>query len=271
MTTIKHPAEESREIIGDALAAVQEDPAAEATMGLLASTLASAQSNLFEAAKYSPDHPVAVKDMRKAMEFLARALQLLQDVENKSKSVEAAAGAVASSLANLYKVAQPSIASGAEPVVADDDTAKSSVEARSSRVVAVAQRDFRGRGPGAAPPPTEEDLRCQTMQLQLESTLDMDSETHFYTGLSGRIDEGGIFVATFDIKPINSKIAVSFSLPSGETVVTKGLVRWVRDYNPANPDAVPGMGVSFIQLRDVDRKAIEQFLVRKAPILYDEE
>ncbi len=268
MTTEKHPAEESRELIGEALGAVQEEPAAEQALGLLASTLASAQSNLFEAAKYPPDHPVSVKDMRKAMEFLARALQLLQDLDTKSKAVEVASGAVANSLSTLYKVAQPPPPSE-EP---DKAPPAGTGATRPSQVPLVDRPELRRqRGPGAAPPPTEEDLRMQTMQLQLDSTLDMDSETHFYTGLSGRIDEGGIFVATFDVKPINHKIAVSFTLPSGETVVTKGLVRWVREFNPANPDQVPGMGVSFIQLRDVDRKAIERFLERKAPILYDEE
>lgn len=262
-----HPAESSKELIGKALAAVQEDPAAGSALGLLASTLASAQSNLFEAAKYAPDHRVSIKDMKKAMEFLARALQLLQDIDSGSKAVEIASGAVAQSLANLYKVVQPS--GPAEPKA--EELPKGSSRRPSRVPLADQTRLKKPKGPGAAPPPTEADLRCKTMQLQVESTLDMDSETHFYTGLSGRIDEGGIFVATFDIKPINSKIAVSFTLPSGETVVTKGLVRWFRDYNPENPDQVPGMGVSFIQLRDVDRKAIESFLERKAPILYDEE
>ncbi len=256
MASKQHPAEESRDLIGEALAAVQDDSAAEASLKLLASTLASAQTNLFEAAKYAPHHPVALKDMRKAMEFLARALQLLQDIDSKSKAIEVASGAVANSLGTLYKVAPP-------PTVSEKEEAAKKREAKLEAE--------RMRGPGAAPPPTEEDLRCQTMQLQVESTLDMDSETHFYTGLSGRIDEGGIFVATFDIKPINSKIAVSFTLPSGETIVTKGLVRWVREYNTDNLDLVPGMGVSFFQLREVDRKAIERFLERKAPILYDED
>jgi Tfp pilus assembly protein PilZ len=269
VTSTKHPAEESRELIGEALAAVQDDPLTQTSLSLLVSTLASAQSNLFEAAKYSADHPIAVKDMRKAMEFLARALQLLQDIGTRSKAVDLAADAVARSLATLYKVAQPPGIGRPASGVSRAEGLKHPAAAVAAQVAA--RRGFQGRGPGAAPPPTEEDLRCQTLQLQVESTLNMESETHFYTGLSGRIDEGGIFVATFDIKPINSKIAVSFTLPSGETIVTKGLVRWVREYNPDYPDAVPGMGLSFIQLRDADRRAIEQFLEKKAPILYDEE
>ncbi len=248
--TQKHPAEEARDLIGLALGAVQEDAAAEASLGLLASTLAGAQSNLFDATRQPPNHPVAIEGMRKAMEFLARALQLLQDIAADSQAAQVAASSVAKSLAKLY-----SATAGARP----------SAPPPAPRIVSPL------RDPGVAPPPTDEDRRLKTMQLQVESTLDMISDTQFYTGLSGRIDEGGIFVATFDIKPINSKVSVSFNLPAGDTIVTKGFVRWVREYNPANPDTVPGMGVGFTELSVRDRAAIERYLEQRAPLFYDDE
>jgi uncharacterized protein (TIGR02266 family) len=247
----RHPAEEARDLIGAALGAVQEDPAAESALGLLASTLAGAQSNLFDATKFAPNHPIAVEDMRKAMEFLARALQLLQDIEGNSKAVQVAASSVAKSLATLYSATQAPNRISAPPPAPSGQ-----VQGR--------------RDPGVAPPPSDADKRLKTMQLQVESTLDMQSDTQFYTGLSGRIDEGGIFVATFDVKPINSKISVSFSLPSGEAIVAKGFVRWVREYNPANPDVVPGMGVGFSGLSDADRRAIERYVEKRAPLFYDD-
>jgi Tfp pilus assembly protein PilZ len=245
--TQRHPAEEARDLIGKALGAVQDDPAAESALGLLASTLAGAQANLFDAIRKPPNHPVSAEGMRKAMEFLARALQLLQDIAAESKAVQVAASSVAQSLATLFAATANARASVPPPRPA------------------AARRD-----PGVAPPPTDEDRRLKTMQLQIESTLDMQSDTQFYTGLSGRIDEGGIFVATFDIKPINSKIAVSFNLPTGETIVTKGFVRWVREYNPANPDTVPGMGVGFTELSARDRAAIERYLEQRAPLFYED-
>ena len=81
----KHPADETRDLIAKALEAIQDDRTAEKSLGLLASTLAGSQSNLFDASKFPPNHPVAIEDMRKAMEFLARALQLLQDLKAESK------------------------------------------------------------------------------------------------------------------------------------------------------------------------------------------
>lgn len=255
----KHPAEEARDLIGKALGAIQDDPAAESSLGLLASTLAGAQSNLFEASKYTPAHAVAIDDMRKAMEFLARALQLLQDIKSNSDAVQIAASSVAKSLAALYSATQGARPSATPP------------PAVGLAGMAIGQSPpGTRRDPGVAPPPSDEDKRLRTLQLQVENTLDMQSDTQFYTGLSGRIDEGGIFIATFDIKPINSKIAVSFSLPSGEAIVTKGFVRWVREYNPANPDLVPGMGVGFTDLKPEDRKAIERYLEHRAPLFYDD-
>jgi uncharacterized protein (TIGR02266 family) len=249
--TEKHPAEDARGFIGEALEAVQDDASAEDALSLLATTLAGAQASLFEASRFAPRHALAVQGMRKAMEFLARALQLLQDLKASSKAVEIAASAVASSLTTLYAAVQPK--PGAAP----------------SGVGGVALGD-RPRDPGVAPPPSDKDRRLKTMQFQVENALDMQSDTQFYTGLSGRIDEGGIFVATFDIRPINTKVAVSFTLPGGETIVTKGHVRWVREYNPDNPDVVPGMGVGFIELTDQDRLAIERYLEQRAPLFYDD-
>lgn len=258
----KHPAEEARDLIGKALAAVQDDPAAEHALGLLASTLAGAQSNLFDATKFNPSHPLAVEDMRKAMEYLARSLQLLQDIKSSSAAVGVAQSSVAKSLATLYSATQGSRAPSVPPPPP---------VLRPTGSAAPPASGAPRRSPGAAPPPSDEDRRLRTLQLQVESTLDMQSDTQFYTGLSGRIDEGGIFVATFDVKPINSKISVSFNLPGGETIVAKGFVRWVREYNPAEPNIVPGMGVGFTELREADRRAIERYLEQRAPLFYDDE
>jgi uncharacterized protein (TIGR02266 family) len=267
--TRKHPAEEARDLIGKALAAVQDDPAAGQSLGLLASTLAGAQSNLFDATKFNPSHPLAIEDMRKAMEYLARSLQLLQDIKSGSTAVGVAQSSVAKSLATLYSATQGSRAPSVPPpppgLRGPLGSASPPVPGRSP------QPSAPRRSPGAAPPPSDEDRRLRTLQLNVESTLDMQSDTQFYTGLSGRIDEGGIFVATFDVKPINSKISVSFNLPGGETIVAKGFVRWVREYNPTEPNIVPGMGVGFTELRESDRRAIERYLEQRAPLFYDDE
>lgn len=253
---MEHPAETARAHIGEALGAVQDDRAAEAHLGPLAATLAQAQGRLFEASRLPPTSQDAVAFMRQAMEFLARALQLLQDIRTDSTAIGVAAKAVAKSLSALYVATQEALRSPSRPPPPPPGPGAGP----------------RGRrAPGAAPPPTDDDARRKTMQVQLDQVLDLHGDTNFYTGLSGSIEEGGIFIATFDSKPINSKIAVTFTLPTGETVITRGMVRWIRDFNPDNPDVVPGMGVRFIDLSKRDRSLIERYLQQRAPLLYDED
>ena len=230
-------------------------------MGSLAATLAGAQAHLYEASRTSAADPGSVEEMRQAMECLARALQLLQDLRSGSGAVEVASKSVAGSLATLYGATQ---GVPRRPSVPPSAVAGPGVAAPSA---ALAGR----RDPGVAPPPTMDDRRRKTIQLQLDQVLDFQGDTHFYTGLSGSIGEGGIFIATFDQKPINAKIAVSFTLPTGETIITRGLVRWLREYNPANPDVAPGMGVRFFELTAADKAAIERYLEKRAPIFYDDE
>ena len=73
---------------------------------MLASTLAKAQTQLFEASEYVATTPASVSKMRQAMEYLARTLQMLQDLHADSKAVEVAQASVASSLATLYSATE---------------------------------------------------------------------------------------------------------------------------------------------------------------------
>jgi len=262
----EHPAELAKTRIGEALGAVQDDPAAGSQLAALATTLAGAQRHLFAASRVQPRLPEAIAEMREAMENLARALQILQDLRSGSKAVEVAARAVASSLATLYAATQDAPRRPSRPPPPPPAPPDLRPQAPDADPVTL-----RGRpGPGAAPPPTLEDWRRKTVHLQLESAIDVHGDTQFFTGLSGSIDEGGIFIATFDQQPINAKVVVTFMLPNGRRVVTRGTVRWVREYNPASPDVVPGMGVRFLQLTPQDRSAIEEYLKQRPPLFYDE-
>ena len=105
--------------------------------------------------------------------------------------------------------------------------------------------------------------------LQVE--VGVYTETNFYQGFSENISEGGIFVATYDIKPTGEVIELEFKLPGEEEPIrVKGEVRWVREYNPANPDMIPGMGIQFIELSEEAGKKIEKFIrEQREPYFYD--
>jgi Tfp pilus assembly protein PilZ len=63
---------------------------------------------------------------------------------------------------------------------------------------------------------------------------------------------------------------MGFSLPTGERVECKGVVRWVREVNDQHPDVFPGIGVQFAELDPRAQQAIEQFIQQRDPMFYVE-
>jgi uncharacterized protein (TIGR02266 family) len=232
-----HPAETAREHIMDGLEACQSDPALADSLEALTQSLAKAQSKLFPASQLSPDDPAAMDMIRRAMEYLAQALKLLQDVSDRGEAVERASVSIARALKTLH----PAV------LVAKQEAAKRS-----------------------SVPPPEAETTGDTLSVNVNTMLNMTTDHQFYNGFSENIEEGGIFVATFDPKPVSAKVVVNFKLPGGHPVTARGVVQFVRDYNPLTPETAPGMGVKFTDLLKEDKTAIERYLKQRAPMFYDD-
>ena len=110
----------------------------------------------------------------------------------------------------------------------------------------------------------EEDHRTLP-RVTLEVDVDLSSDSHFFTGLSGDISEGGLFVSTYRTVDVGSEVDLEFSLPNG-AVQTRGLVRWQRDASPYGP---PGIGIEFDLLSEAERDIIHDFCVARAPLYYE--
>lgn len=222
------------------LEACQADPSLSTKLEVLTQTLAQAQGKLFPATKLEPTAPAAIDMMRRGMEFLAQALKTLQDIDSDSPAVGTAAKSIALSLKALHPAVQD----------AKEQAAKLSV-----------------------PPPAKGDARESSVpaSVNVNTMLNMNTDHQFYNGFSENIEEGGIFVATFDPKPIDSKVIINFKLPGGRPVTARGIVHWVREYNQLTPDVPPGMGVKFTDLLPEDKTAIEQYVKQRAPMFYDDD
>jgi uncharacterized protein (TIGR02266 family) len=237
---MSHPAEEARTHIMAGLEACQADASLADTLEKLAMSLAKAQGKLFPAAKLPPDSPGAIDMMRRAMDYLAQALKTLQDLEVESDAVGVAAASIAKSLKTLHPVVQEA-------------------KERMSKV--------------SVPPPAAgrgTDGSGDLSEVDVHTVLSMNTDHQFYSGFSEDIDEGGIFVATFEPKPVGNKVLVNFKLPGGRPVTAQGEVQWVREYNPLVPEMAPGMGVKFTNLMPKDREAIKAFMQDRAPMFYDD-
>lgn len=107
-------------------------------------------------------------------------------------------------------------------------------------------------------------------RLELSADIGLHSATQFFTGLSGDISRGGLFVATWAPLPLGTEVTVSFVLPGGHPITAPGLVTWLRDAQGEGVgEGSPGMGVRFVALSLDDRAAIERFLQRRPALFHD--
>ncbi len=109
--------------------------------------------------------------------------------------------------------------------------------------------------------------RRAVLRVPVEVEVSIDSDSHFYVGLTGDLSTAGLFVATWRRLPVGAEVDLALSLPDG-AVTAHGRVRWVRDLAEG---VTPGLGVSFDALSDLDRRRIEAFCVERAPLYHDVE
>ncbi len=129
------------------------------------------------------------------------------------------------------------------------------------RVVPNAEAAFAG---AAAPKPPKR----QSPRVKMQAAVDFHSDNNFFNGFSANISDGGLFVATVNLVPLGTEVDLSFTLPSGEKIDAKGVVRWVREVNDKLPDAFPGIGVQFSALNPAAQDAIDTFLAQRDPLFY---
>ncbi|MCA9521491.1 MAG: TIGR02266 family protein [Myxococcales bacterium] len=105
-------------------------------------------------------------------------------------------------------------------------------------------------------------------RVALELVVSTVSAHNFFTGFSKNISLGGLFVATHELRPVGTEIALKFRLPGGDLIEATGEVQWIQE--PQTGDGSAGMGIRFIDLGDVSKKAIERFIAHyREPIFYD--
>jgi uncharacterized protein (TIGR02266 family) len=115
-------------------------------------------------------------------------------------------------------------------------------------------------------PPAFEDHRAYP-RIALAVEIGLETDSHFFSGLSGDVSEGGVFVQTYRDLPLGSEVEIEFALPTGR-ISTHGTVRWHRDNSDTAP---PGLGIKFEDLADDARSLIHEFCEARAPLYYEVE
>jgi uncharacterized protein (TIGR02266 family) len=107
--------------------------------------------------------------------------------------------------------------------------------------------------------------RRAASRRRLEVEVSLTSDSTFFAGLSGDVSTGGIFVSTYELKPVGTQVDLVFAI--AETVIeTRGVVRWVQE---AREGMRPGMGIAFESLSAGELKRIEEFCQARPPLYYD--
>ena len=108
--------------------------------------------------------------------------------------------------------------------------------------------------------------------IRVEAELGAHSATNFYKGLSGNdvIDDGGIFVSTYQIPPIGQNLIVHVSLPGGYEFEAKAVVRWTREHVGSGDHAPPGYGAQFIDITPEGRQLVYRYVRNREPLFHDD-
>jgi uncharacterized protein (TIGR02266 family) len=235
------PAQLARAMLGEALGQIQDVRDARLNAEGVTASIAKAVGALFAVQASEPDDPAHRAGVCQAMDHLRGTLLEMQEIIAEEPALTNATRTIAKTLAILYPV--------------------SKVQERQSLLPGAPAAAIHGEIP--------RDPRRTVPRYSIETEIGFQSDSNFFTGFTEDVSEGGLFVATYDNRPIGSKLSVNFTLPDGHLVSAEGIVRWTREYNGATPNVLPGMGVQFTALEKSDQAKINRFLTQREPMFYE--
>ena len=113
--------------------------------------------------------------------------------------------------------------------------------------------------------------RRKHTRVVLKATVNMHSNSNFYTGFSDNISEGGLFVATHQVLAIGSRVKLDFSLPDhGKRLEMDAEVRWIRRAH-ADDESEPGIGLQFVEMSADNKLIIDTFIKSRETLFFDAE
>ena len=124
--------------------------------------------------------------------------------------------------------------------------------------------------PAIAPAPSSRPSVRAHERRAVELEVDFASDSNFYVGFAENLSGGGVFVATYVLRPIGTVLDLSVQLAGdAEPLHVRGEVRWTREPSRSG-DLWPGMGVRFQALSPQDEARIRAFLDTRDPLFFDE-
>ncbi|WP_324948502.1 TIGR02266 family protein [Archangium sp.] len=196
----------------------------------------------------------ALETRRRAAREAQQALQSLQQLNTRAQQEMAEAEA------GLKRSAESAARAQREREAAARQREREATQERAARPVAVP----RGNTTILEPSP----LGARASRVRVQASIDMRSDSNFFTGFTTNISEGGIFVATVQTVPRGTTVDLDFTLPGGRPMKVSGVVRWTREVNDKTPELMPGLGVQFTHLPPEVASAISDFVATREPMFF---
>jgi uncharacterized protein (TIGR02266 family) len=108
-------------------------------------------------------------------------------------------------------------------------------------------------------------------RFTLHADVTVESDHNFYAGFAENLSVSGVFVATHTEHRVGDRVAFKLRIGDSEEPLRGiGEVRWVRQYSETS-DAPPGVGLRFLELEEVARRKIGEFLTGRDPLFFDDD
>jgi len=157
----------------------------------------------------------------------------------------------------------------AEAEAAEKARAEAEAAEKARAEAEAAERQKAAAKPAVSPTPLKRPADTGRSE-EREANIGVNTETNFYTGFTGEIRDGGVFLATYHVLPRGSWVNLLVTLPGGFDFTCRAWVRFVRDPLDVTADATPGMGLQFDSLSPEAEELAKRFARKRAPFFFDE-
>ncbi|HEX9296502.1 MAG TPA: TIGR02266 family protein [Polyangiaceae bacterium] len=102
--------------------------------------------------------------------------------------------------------------------------------------------------------------RRKQPRFSVDLSITLRSDSKLWAASAHNVSEGGVFVATRELKPIGAELDLTLRLPPPQgAVAIRGVVRWIGE-NASDHEVPLGMGIEFEELTPDSRRALRSFL-----------
>ena len=121
----------------------------------------------------------------------------------------------------------------------------------------MSDRQSKPSEPPPASNPAPASNRRSYERIEVEWSVDCQTEQTFLYASITNISEMGIFVATHEPLEVGTRMTLRFAMPGEESpYILHGQVQWVNPIRILSDNPNPGMGIRFVELSPENRERI---------------